>query len=485
MNPRTPILAAGLCLAGTVLPSLGQSAEVLPQTPADMQKLIETLKRENESMKKEIEAQNTRLANIEKMLAAQAQAPAVAAAPSTSAPATVAGVPSVPASDASKATDSGIKLPEITSSPIVKKITLTGSVQPQIDSLNTDLSGNLTFPAGTSPDSNHIFVRRLVVGAKVDIGNGFTGQLIANMANNPSSSATSDQRDLDIERAVMEYNWNDQTFAAGLDKAPFGVLETTSANDLKTVERSAADRYFVEGGTGLQLGSYHSGVFAKGKLGSGFSYSAMIGNPEKGEDDFSSGGTNQPAYVFRLDHTFQDGDLKWVNGVDLAAQPGITLTNSLNKATYGSKDVYGAGLHSQMTYKRFGLFAELLAASVEGGDFSPSKLGEDANPIGWTITPSYFLIKDRLELVTSWSHISSDGMGINLGQVVRRAATPDQNFDQLDSVFLGLGWYIKGTNLKITGGYEWAKATDAFNATSDVDGEATVNGFRIRGQMSF
>ena len=464
---KTHVIVTGTIIALGALNAQAQTdAEVLKRLD-ELQKLVETqnariaqLETQNAKLS-QVEAQGAKVAALEKKVDEQSAAVAKATA------ANPAG--------ANIAKD-GSKTPTLDLGKGVEKLTLTGYLQPQADHLTADYSGTISGKAGTSDTGEHMFIRRFVIGGKYDFGQGLNAQLLGNIANNGSSSTTKDQRDFNLERAVMEYTRDGNVFAFGYDKTPFGLEETTSASKIRAIERSAATRYFVEGGSGLSLGSQHTGVFAKGDLGGGFSYAASIANPEKGENDFSTPDTNTPGFNGRLDYSGKDGDFNWLVGVDAGYQSG-----GLEGA--GGSDALGGGVHAQLGYGRFNLLGEVLAAKV--GEGSLVKAGDDATPVGFTLQPSFFIVDKKLELVGRWSRVDSDGRGILTSDAIRRAPGSGYNFDTLDSLYLGLNWYIKGDTFKLMAGYEWARAEDPLKVASGIHGEETINGFRLRGQVSF
>ncbi len=66
----------------------------------------------------------------------------------------------------------------------------------------------------------------------------------------------------------------------GYQKVPFGFQETTSSSKIKTIERSAANRFLADD---IDFAGRHTGLHAKGTLGGGFSYAAAIVNGAQGE----------------------------------------------------------------------------------------------------------------------------------------------------------------------------------------------------------
>ena len=140
--------------------------------------------------------------------------------------------------------------------PKSKKVTsfkLSGRVQAQYD--NYDGVG-----AGES-DREHFYFRRLFIGGHAKLGDHWGGDLVMDFADGNAF----------IDGASAWYQASDALrIDAGQLKVPFGIEETTSSAKVKAIERSAVNRQFAEA---IKFNARHTGIFAKGKLGNGLSFS--------------------------------------------------------------------------------------------------------------------------------------------------------------------------------------------------------------------
>ena len=109
---------------------------------------------------------------------------------------------------------------------------------------------------------------------------------------------------------------------------PFGFQETTSSSKIKTIERSAANRFFADDIDFCRAS--HAGLFAKGDLGGGLSYSAALVNSAQGEGSKlmgASNASNDLAYF---------GRLQWKNdGLTIGVDGGHQSNNYVKS---GNKD---------------------------------------------------------------------------------------------------------------------------------------------------
>jgi hypothetical protein len=344
----------------------------------------------------------------------------------------------------------------------VDSIKLTGRVHFQYDSINNDNGDN---------SEDGFFFRRLYLGAEAKFFENYYAKLIANYSD--------DDGDIDIDKAIVGWKYSSAfTGEAGYQKAPFGFYETTSSSKIKTVERSIANRYFVEG-DGIQLGGRHTGLFAKGDLGGGFGYKAAIvqsvpsntRNDNREDDNRGFGGF---ARVQWESEEFDNGG-QLMLGADLAfMQDGNRFIG--NGAVAQDSDLIAYGIHGQYSLGDFLLSAEALATTVD--DVVIGANTDDVDVFGFTVVPSY-KINDQWELVGQYSYIDSDDANLlDIDNLVRRSnVTGDYN--EGVSYYIGFNYYIKGNDLKLTGGYELSE----FEANGGNDVE--VDTFRLRLQALF
>ncbi|MBI2497150.1 MAG: hypothetical protein HYV75_04255 [Opitutae bacterium] len=171
----------------------------------------------------------------------------------------------------------------------LQKLTISGRFHIQYAGLSTDIDGTAADPVST----NHFFMRRMYLGAKAELGEGWSGNLNYDFAGST------------FDAAFVQWKHSGLfVLDAGFRKVPFGLEEWyTSSSNLRAIERSPGTRYFVEGNNGRRLGagSYRTGLFLGGKDASGLFYNVALTNPERDESaaGVTSGGNaarNSMAY---------------------------------------------------------------------------------------------------------------------------------------------------------------------------------------------
>ena len=160
------------------------------------------------------------------------------------------------------------------------KLRFNGRMHFQYDSLDSEVNGR------DVASTNHFYFRRLRLGAKATHENGLFAETVVDFAEN----------DLSIDKAVAGYEFSDVfTGMVGYQKVPFGFQETTSSSKIKTIERSAANRFLADD---IDFAGRHTGLHVKGGLDGGFSYAAAIVNGSQGEGSRLLG-TAQPVLLYQ------------------------------------------------------------------------------------------------------------------------------------------------------------------------------------------
>lgn len=180
----------------------------------------------------------------------------------------------------------------IPKSKAVERLRLSGQVHLQYDNISNDQN---------SISQEGLYFRRLRIGADAKFKNGWSGALVADFGGSDG--------DVIIDKAYVGWDVHELAdLRFGYQKVPFGFYETTSSTKIKTVERSIANRYFIEN-DGVDFGGRHTGIFSKGSFGdSGFSYSGAIAGSLEGSDrtDRLTDDDDQDVAVF--------GRLTWKSG---------------------------------------------------------------------------------------------------------------------------------------------------------------------------
>lgn len=342
----------------------------------------------------------------------------------------------------------------------VSEIKLTGRLHFQYDNIGND---------GGFDERDRFSFRRIYLGAEAKFSEGWYGKIIGNFGGEDDG--------ISIDKAVVGWKYDPKAeFEFGYTKAPFGYYETTSSSKIKTVERSIANRTFVES-DGFRLGGRHTGAFAKGKLGGGFSYNAALvtSSPSNDRDDKSNDEKDGLGAFGRLQWKSEKTDNgQLLIGADVAFMQNGSDYADKGSSKSGSGDSLAYGLHANYSIGDFNVSAEGLFGTIEDQKVA----GEDIDVFGFTVTPSY-QINDKWEVVAAYSTVDSDGGNLLDADDLIRRSEAGSGYDEGESVYLGFNYFIKGNDLKLSGGYEIA------NFEADGKDDLEVNAFRLRLQALF
>jgi Phosphate-selective porin O and P len=354
---------------------------------------------------------------------------------------------------------------------ILKRLTLSGRFQVQYAGLSTSIDNVAANPVSTE----HFLLRRIYIGAKADFGDGWTGNLNYDFANDS------------FDAAFIEWKQSDQLLVdAGFRKAPIGLEEwVTSSSNLRAIERSPATRYFVESNNGRRLGagSYRTGLYASGS-DSGFTYTVAVTNPER--DEFSSlNGNSDPGVqgtgTAATNKMSVWGNLGYGGKFDGGSyKAGFSSGFLPDQGGPGSTTGQGNGItvyntYGVVTYGGLDLEAEYWSAEDHHGVSAT----RDAKPTAYWIQPAYRV--GDLEAVVRYSSVDSDGRGVNISDGTRSAPSGG-TMDKMSEWYIGGNWYIKGNDVKFQLGYIHAESKDT--VTGGTAG-AKSDGVRSEMQVNF
>ncbi len=394
----------------------------------------------------------------------------------------------------------------VAKNPDVQKIKLQGMIQFQYDWVTTkDKAPNSSDP----PATNQFELRHVYLGAQVDLGNGWGGEIqtdfAATGATQMSAAPQSQNTQNSIEKAIITKKVDGYGLATlGFQKTQFSQEENTLTSEILPVERSIATNYFTRpyGGptTGrLGFGNRLAGVYWDGVLpGNGFYYggalttdietAASLGGPATGAPSYNEFGYWAHAgYQGKLD------DLAYKAGLNFGYAGDANSTPAAGAIPAQTNSIWGYNPYVSLSYDHFALTAEFLQAVVGNGRAGAGGKTSDAAPYGLVITPSY-KINDQWELVTRFSELSTNGRGATIsqqewsgGNIINAAGTFTNDFDNVWSAYLGVNWYIVGNSVKLSAGYEYARFSDRQTvANGPFNGApAEVSSFRMRLQFLF
>ena len=232
------------------------------------------------------------------------------------------------------------------------KLRFNGRMHYQYDSLSAEDNGE------DVPSTNHFYFRRLRVGFKATHKNGLYADTVLNFAG-----------DFSLVTGIAGYKYSDAlNVGLGFKKVPFGFQETTSSSKIKTIERSATNRFFADD---IDFSSNHTGVHLKGKLGGGFSYAAAVVNGFQGEGSKLGGSSNAHNDLAAY------GRLQYKTDAGLLV--GVDAGQNSNNTKVGGNDVTAYTAYAN--YKVGGL--DLL------GEYFNGDLGDEGDADGYAIRVAY------------------------------------------------------------------------------------------------
>ena len=328
------------------------------------------------------------------------------------------------------------------------KLRFNGRMHFQYDSLDSEDNG------ADVASTNHFYFRRLRLGAKATHENGLFAETVLDLARDGRNNEPN--YGVSIDKAVAGYEFSDAfTGMVGYQKVPFGFQETTSSSKIKTIERSAANRFFADD---IDFAGRHTGLHAKGDLDGGFSYAAAIVNGAQGE------GSRLLGTAQASNDLAAYGRIQW-SGDDLTL--GVDAGNQSNNAVVG-QDVNAYTAYANCKFEGFDILGEYFNGDLDAV--------EDA--AGYSLRVAYKF--DKFEPVFRYSHLKNDAFEIDADELIRRApsegATIDDDNNEIDSYYFGFNYYYnKAVSLMV--GYEIAE-TD-----SNTGDEVEIDGLRARLQV--
>lgn len=319
------------------------------------------------------------------------------------------------------------------------KLRFNGRMHFQYDALDMEEDGV------DLPSSNHFYFRRLRLGAKATHENGLYAETVVDFAEN----------DLSIDKAVAGYKFNDAFVGSvGYQKVPFGFQETTSSSKIKTIERSAANRFFADD---IDFAGRHTGLHAKGKFDGGFSYAAAVVNGAQGEGSRLLGASNSSNDLALF------GRVQWAtDGLKLGVDAGSQSNNDVV-----GEDVTAFTGYVNYKLEGFDFLGEYFSGDLDGA--------EDATGYAFRLAYKF----GKYEPVVRYSYLESDVFAVDSDELIRRApsgGTVNGGGNEIDSYYFGLNYYYnKAVSLML--GYEIAEAE------SDAGEEVEIDGVRARLQI--
>jgi len=322
----------------------------------------------------------------------------------------------------------------------------SGRVQAQYDHLAMEDDGV------DRPTANHFYFRRLFLGAKAELENGFFAETVLDFAGDQGA-------DVAFDKAYVAYGFEGgPNLRVGHVKVPFGFEETSSSAGLPTIERSAANRFFAND---LDFSARHTGLHADGELPGGFNYAGAVVNAAQGEGSRLLGRSNASNDIAVFARVQRSGD-HLTAGADAGHQPNNASADSIGNTL--EKDV--TGITGYLNYNRGGFDA---LAEYFHGD-----LGDAGDADGYALRLAYRA--NRFEPVLRYSRLENDRVEIDADELIRRAPSGGAvrgTDNAINAYYVGLNYYPTPA-LTFMAGYERADAeSDSSGETAEVDGVRT------------
>ena len=362
-----------------------------------------------------------------------------------------------------------------------KRLTFAGRVQTQYESIG----GSTTTSGGTETkavDFSNAFMRRLYLGFKADMGEGISGEIVYNFAD--------DTLDKSIFTAETGYG----TFILGYQKVQWGLEENTSSSKLLTVERSASNRFWAEGASSsngrLGFGARHTGLHYANKYvvdaAQTLEFGASVANAVQGEASAATT-ANDIGIFANLVYTYKISDTnKHSLGLNYGTQRDARNAAGTNGVGVGSASISGFNPYIKSQFDKLIVQAEYVATTNEARGSGVD--GLERKPEGYTLLAAY-KFTDQVEGVVRYSQLDTDGQGASFGDLYRDAKNISGNYNKFDSVYVGVNYYFVDHNAKIMFGYEKAKASEGLSAATlgaaQNGSKADADIFRLQAQVLF
>jgi phosphate-selective porin len=362
-----------------------------------------------------------------------------------------------------------------------KRLTFSGRVQTQFESISGETYATSSAAAVQAQGLNTAFMRRLYLGLKADMGEGISGEIVYNFADDT------------LDKALFTAETGFGNFILGYQKVQWGLEENTSSSKLLTVERSASNRFWSESASSsngrLGFGARHTGLHYANKYAvdaaQTLEYGASVANAVQGETALASSASsnNNDIGVFaNLIYTYKITDTnKHSIGVNYGSQRDARDAGGTIGAGLGDAKISGFNPYIKSQFDKLIVQAEMISTTNEARGASAQR-----KPEGYTLLAAYKLT-DQIEGVVRYSQLDTDCQGANFGDLYRDGKNISGVYNKFDSYYVGVNYYFVDHNAKIMFGYENAKATQLMSALNGTvgTGKADADIFRLQAQVLF
>jgi phosphate-selective porin len=361
-----------------------------------------------------------------------------------------------------------------------KRLTFSGRIQTQYESI----SGSQTTGAGVESrpvDFSNAFMRRLYLGFKADMGEGISGEIVYNFADDS------------LDKAIFTSETAVGNFILGYQKVQWGLEENTSSSKLLTVERSASNRFWNESASAsnqrLGFGARHTGLHYANKYAvdaaQTLEFGGSVANAIQGETN-AAATSNDIGIFANLIYTYKISDTnKHSLGLNWGTQRDNRDVTGLNTAGATDATISGFNPYIKSQFDKLIVQAEYIGTTNEARGSAVT--GIERKPSGFTALAAY-KFTDQVEGVVRYSQLDTDGQGATFGDLYRDAKNIGSGFyNKFDSVYVGVNYYFVDHNAKVMFGYEKANASEGMaTAGATIDNrKADADIFRLQAQVLF
>ncbi len=269
-------------------------------------------------------------------------------------------------------------------------------------------------------------------------------------------------------------------FMVGHNAVNFATEELESGSEIMTPDRSMLCMYFGGGDSGYDgyrktkygtcegFSGYHTGVYWNGYIPNNkelqYGFALTNSKPLDCPDRYDNGLTFWLTLAYKKSFS---KDFRIWTGANLGYADKLVsaaATDTLPSDIADCGDAWGANPFLRFYYHGFTLNAELMYTVLEYGasvrdDFPMyTKHSPNATPWGYYILGAYKLLDlgdwGVVEPVVRYSKIFTDGRGVRELDIIYNGSGCKTLFDTVESVYLGVNWYLRGNTLKYMLGYE-------------------------------
>lgn len=358
--------------------------------------------------------------------------------------------------------------------PYIQEFQVEGRIQYQFGHVEGEDVNGVDF------DEDYDEVRRARLGVKVKFLQYFGLKYKVNLVDDDRPSGGSiDWGYQDIDEAYISFNlgkalgntgFDDLSLVYGRQKFVFGTEAHTSSTKLLTIERSGlANKVF---------GSFRpTGLTVDATKGDWSFAGSVYSTTTDGDDNEEFNGWNDTySLLFNVAYQASDELLLRFDSVYNNADPSEGDNSVIDYAwAVGFGVEYDAGI--------WGVNADAIYGDNGGSDLQPN-IERRGDFYGVQVTPYFWLVEDRLQVVGQYQYQGSDGQqGVRINSRYGRSEVgPGIDLgnggrgDSHHSVYGGLNYYICGNNAKVQAGIEY-QTIDSGNA-NDLTTLSYLVGFR-------